>query len=46
MYPFITSAPQAAPIGQHQGPVILDAQGIPRLLAGDLEKLSPLPGCR
>ena len=35
---------QAAPIGQHQGPVILDAQGIPRLLAGDLEKLPPYRG--
>ena len=33
--------PQAAPIGQDQGPVIPDAQGVPGLLPGQAEEFPP-----
>ena len=38
--------PQAAPIGQDQGPVIPDAQGVPGLLPGQAEEFPPGPGSR
>ena len=38
--------PQAAPIGQHQRPVVCDAQGRTGLLAVQLEKVAPDRGAR